>query len=246
MKMPEIKKSELTRSTPSDSKRAPSFQLQTSAGELRYTALVLPAELATAQRTDETALKATLLNLWGCRSGVLLAHVAEGLVWGKVTSAGITLAHEAFPAVGAHLSWERLLALRIFGAARELRIFRRRGQLQALLLEEVQPMESNPVPGSDPPDRALLSDVTVQTYAACGDRTYLLLGGSSLQDKSPSPAVDGFHLLQGRGGECHAPPVLSSIPGGVDVRHYYAQDPQTGQYRLLEHRYLLTLAKEEP
>lgn len=180
--------------------------------------------------TQDDSMK-TLLTLWGSSPGALLAHVSDGLVWGRIEDGQVRLSHDVFPDVGAALVWSRLLDLKVFGVHQELRVFPRRGVLQAVILRE-SPLEET----QQPPEKV--------PFAAYLERSYLLLGTErSIRGDHGEAQTKGFSRRADSAGAVHAPPCMAPLPDRLRVRHYYQQDPY-GQYRLFEHRLLLTPAQK--
>lgn len=206
-------------------------KLQTQPGVLLYEPVSLSWDAAPEQ---------ILKDIWGQEPGVLLAHASDGLIWGCLKNGELLLAKRVHPTAGAHLRWKSLLDLRIFGpdsekCGTELRIWRTGGALKALRMREVSATSD------------VGSTATALCFSASLEREYCLLGKA---EPERANTQETFTILRGSGGQCHAPPsLLGAGPGGsfrIRARHYYGIDPDSGMYRLIEHRYCHPVEERTP
>lgn len=225
-------------------KQRPRLTLKEKQGQLLFESIDLDL-------SDELPLQLETLfrTLWPETTGVVLGHATDGVWWGLLDAGKLTQARDVFPDFGPPLRWETLLDLRIFGGEQELRIWRSSRGLKAVCLRE-GPESSLPVSKKDSTAGDKLS------FDAWGERAYLVLGAhpegraqaesvdSKASEKSHFPKIGLFTTLYGRAGQRHAPPNVGSLPSELLIRHYYAQDEDSGMYRLMEHRYRVSNPEE--
>ena len=131
----------------------------------------------------------------------LLAHLDDGIIWGRFTGGRLELAGKAFPEVDVELRASTLQQMRLFGAAGECLVWRVGEQrFKARQIDE----SANPLDASDPDWLD----------------TKFLLWGEGEQTK------DGFTLMrEGRQGLLHAAPEKAvSRHVYLLVRHYIHYD----------------------
>ena len=146
----------------------------------------------------------------------LLAHCDDGVIWGELRDGTLHLSSDAFPMRGLALRGATLQQARLFGSQAELLIWRGpRDQWHASLRRDDQGDE-----------------------VECIDEPQLLWGYLG-EDDPPPPEHDGFvQLHEGSQGIVHAPPLGDSpLPTeqrrvSLLLRHYLAEDPDTGVVRI--------------
>ena len=143
----------------------------------------------------------------------LLAHDHEGIIWGELRGDALHLSCEAHPQGALTLRWDTLIQCRLFGANRELLVWRGPEYQQLNESEGWQARLCIDEPGQD---------------CEYFDEGYLLWG----TEEAATPS-DGFRLLrEGAQGILHAPPLVS-VPtearrATLVVRHYLATDEESG------------------
>ena len=163
------------------------------------------------------AFRDVILNIWGNADGWALGHAMNGLLWGKILSGLMVLAHNANPTWGASLKPETLLDLRIFNPDREFRIWRTDNGLKGCMVSE-----SSDKPGC----------------LAC-DEKQIFIAGKRLGDPVMFSNVT-FSLVEGPSGQCQAIPVDwdgEQQTCRLWVRHY-AHPRSNGMLRIAESRLL--------
>lgn len=148
-------------------------------------------------------------SAWGRGSAFLLAHAADGVIWGLLAGGELRTAERRKGDPWPSLRWETVLDLRVFTEGEdELRLWR---------------------DGTGAVRAARISESTGDRYARSLDRSYLLLGDLV------GPHDPHFDLRRSRRGEQHAVPHGATR---LRIRHYYEADPDTGLLREAEHRWL--------
>ncbi|MGH8550288.1 MAG: type III-D CRISPR-associated protein Csx19, partial [Methylococcales bacterium] len=158
-------------------------------------------------------LREVLSAAWSDAGGIVLGHAFDGVIWGRMKDGLLELASDPPNEIGATLRMETLLDLRLFNAGQELRVWRTDSGMRALRLAEAG---------------------TGQVYAAYQDRSYELL-------RQPNPKYPHrpapFVILEGLAGQRHSPPG-EPVPTRLAVRHYFAEDEETGLLCVAQHRLL--------
>lgn len=152
----------------------------------------------------------------------LLTHCENGVIWGIHSGNGLKLSSDTFPRVGLALRWDVLVQARLFGETGELLVW----------------------PGSNGWLAHLRDDQTGEPVE-CLDEQHLLWGTSTCGTR------DGFsEVVEGQQGIVHAPPI-SIIPtnkqtrASLIVRHYLAEDEETGVIKVVGSRLVAIRNKYE-
>jgi CRISPR-associated protein (TIGR03984 family) len=85
---------------------------------------------------EDDAFRSQLLHIWGKSDAWILGHVTEGVIWGKIVSEKIILAHDADVTFGPPLNVNELLDLRLFNTDQELRIWKSNRTIKGCLVRE--------------------------------------------------------------------------------------------------------------
>lgn len=156
----------------------------------------------------------------------LLAHCTDGVTWGRVLGGALLLSS------GKHPKWptplptaENLLQLRIFGDAAEVLVWQAEGEPFPFAGRIAT---DHPVPGGDDP-------------LAPRKEVYLLAATEAVPH---GQCPDDFTVVRDRSGRAQIVPMLldaSDFEGrrhalGLDVRHYFEQDPSSGCVRIAASR----------
>jgi len=85
---------------------------------------------------EDNMFRTQLFSIWGKADAWVLGHVIKGVIWGKIVSEKIILAHDANPSFGPPLNAKELLDLRLFNTDQELRIWKSNRTIKGCLVRE--------------------------------------------------------------------------------------------------------------
>lgn len=139
-------------------------------------------------------------------TAVIMGEAMDGQIWGSWDGSKIWTAAEV-ARTGAPLRAQTLQELFCFDGDRELRVWRRGGELRFVLAED----------SSDVGEDSLIRD-----------ESYILVGSHARSGETRVVTAEGgtvhFTVLEGRAGEIHAPPIDwggGGSPPKLQVRLYY-------------------------
>jgi CRISPR-associated protein (TIGR03984 family) len=166
----------------------------------------------------------------------LLAHCDDGVVWGRRNGDRWELSSSAFPEISPALAESNLQQLRLFGAKREILIWKADGGLQGRELADAD----TPMSDDDP-------------LRPSEERLVLL--GDRLDHRIPNPCRNDFSVVADGRGSRHAVPIRCHEglfrrdgapwwPLRLRVRHYFESDPRSGVVRIAASRLVQVFLEE--